>query len=316
MKNYAQIRKELGENKVRKDEPLAPFTSIKIGGAADLFFEAETVDDLVNAVKCSNKHKVPFFLLGGGTNLLISDKGFPGLVIRNKTSNIQPVKMKKNSGGHTVYIRADSGVQVNRLVRYTLSESLAGLEYFLGQPGTVGGAIWINAHNMWAGKKYFGDSVVEAELLDKNGNRKKVPLSYFNFGYDRSILQDTGEIVLSVTLKLKKSDKEKLWKTAQDTLKYRQDTQPLNYPSSGCAFRNPNSTTSTGYLIDNVGLKGKKIGGAMFSEKHAAFIVNVDNAKAKNVKSLLDLAKKKIKKKYNIEVKEEIVLVGDFTKHV
>lgn len=323
MKNYNQVIHELGENRVRRDEILAPYTTIKIGGPADLFFEAVTVDNLVKAVGIARKHGVAFFVLGGGTNLIISDKGFRGLVIRNKTSNIQPVKLKGTSSVDAVYIKVESGVQVNRLVRYALNEGLARLEYFLGQPGTVGGAMWINAHNMWAGRKFFGDNVVEAEVLDKQVNRKTVPVSYFNFGYDRSLLQESGDIVLTVTLALKKGDKEQLWQSAQETLNYRRETQPLNYLSSGCSFRNispeearrigtPNNTTSTGFLIDSLGLKGTRIGGAEFSKKHAAFILNVDNAKAADVKALLDLAKEKIQDRYGIEVREEIVLLGEF----
>lgn len=323
MNRYKEIINKLGRNRVKLDEVLAPYTTIKIGGPADLFFEATITDDLVQAVGISRKHGVDYFVLGGGSNLIISDKGFRGLVIRNKTSNIQLVKVKGKVAIDIIFIKVDSGVQVNRLVRYSLDEGFAGLEYFLGQPGTVGGAMWINAHNMWAGRKFFGDNVVEAEVLDKEGNPKTVPVYYFNFGYDKSDLQESGEIVLTVTLALKKGDKEQLWQSAQETLNYRRATQPLNYPSSGCSFRNispeearrigtPNNTTSTGFLIDSLGLKGTRIGGAKFSEKHAAFIINVDNAKAADVKALLDLAKEKIKDRYGIEVMEEVVLIGEF----
>jgi UDP-N-acetylmuramate dehydrogenase len=139
-----------------------------------------------------------------------------------------------------------------------------------------------------------------------------VQASYFEFGDDKSKIQETGELVLSVTLKLKKGEKSKLWDFAQKTIQHRRNTQPFDFPSSGCIFRNPNNTTSTGYLLESIGLKGKQIGGAKFSEKHAAFIVNVKNAKAADVVDLIDLAKEKIKMKYNIDLKEEIVLVGKF----
>jgi UDP-N-acetylmuramate dehydrogenase len=322
MKSYTNIITKLGKNRVLTDEILASYTTIKLGGPADLFFQAETTEDLVNAVKTAQQNKVKYFVMSGGTNLIISDKGFRGLVIRNKTSNIRPTKMTGGTKTDKVFLKVDSGVFVNRLVRYALDDGLAGLEYFLGQPGAVGGALWINAHNMKAGKKYFGDHVVEAELLDKKGQVSKVARSYFKFGYDQSEIQDTGDIVLNVTLELEKGDKKKLWEYAKKVLDYRRDTQPLNIPSSGCSFRNispeqaeqigTGDIISAGYLVDSVGLKGKRIGGAMFSDKHAAFILNTDNAKASDVKTLLDLAKKKIKDKYGIKINEEVVLVGDF----
>jgi UDP-N-acetylmuramate dehydrogenase len=310
--NYSEIIKRLGKGRVVKNQPLAPYTSIKIGGPADLFFEAETNEDLIKAVQLAKKYQVSYFILGGGTNLLVSDKGFRGLVIRNRTSSIKLIKVKGVHKVNTVYIKVDAGVQVNRLVRFALDEGLAGLEHFLGQPGTIGGAVWINAHNIKAGNKFFADNIVETELLDKGGNKRAVQASYFEFGYDKSKIQETGELVLSVTLKLKKGEKSKLWDFAQKTIQHRRNTQPFDFPSSGCIFRNPNNTTSTGYLLESIGLKGKQIGGAKFSEKHAAFIVNVKNAKAADVVDLIDLAKEKIKMKYNIDLKEEIVLVGKF----
>ena len=321
--NYQALAEGLDKRRVLYHHLLAPYTSIKIGGPADLFFEAESLPDLLQAVRLARRLKVPFFILGGGTNLLVADTGFRGLVIHNKTNNIQTVKIKGTGKIEEVYLKVDSGVQVNRLVRYTLNEGLAGLEVFLGQPGTVGGAMWINAHNMRFGPKFFGDVVVTAEILKQNGEVVAVPAAYFQFGYDKSSLQQTREIVLTVTIKLQKEDKHKLWEIAQEVVAYRRDTQPLNFPSSGCVFRNiskqaaqqiqtPNRTTSTGFLIESVGLKGVQIGGAKFSEKHAAFIVNVAHAKAADVKALIDLAKNKVKSKYGIEIKEEIVLVGDF----
>lgn len=320
--NYTNLIKELGENRVRLKENLASHTSIRIGGPAELFFEAETIDDLIKAVGSASRYKIPFFILGGGTNLIISNKGFSGLVIKNKTSLIQPIKIQKRLDDQLIYLKVESGVFVNRLVRYSLEESLSGLEHFLGQPGTIGGAVWINAHNTKA-KVFFSDLVVEADLLDRQGKVRNVSASYFKFGYDKSLLQKTQEVVLSVVIKLRKNNHKQLWEKAKQALEYRRVNQPYDFPSAGCVFQNisineaekigtPKKTTSCGYLIESVGLKGYQIGGAQFSDKHAAFIINTGKATADDVKALINIAKNKIRDKYGLEIKEEVVLVGDF----
>jgi len=330
-KNYQNLINILGETRIVLNEKLAKYSSFRIGGTADLFFRANTLDDLITGVKAAYNSKVPFFIIGGGTNLLISDKGFRGLIIKNDTGGIKFAgargkKQEKNNSNlariHTVYLEVESGVGMNRLVRYTLDQGFEGLEAFLGQPGTVGGAVWINAHNMQE-KIYFGDVLVSAKLLTKKGEVKNIPSKYFDFDYDYSILQKTEEIVLSVILKLEVGDKSKLWKIAQKVLDYRQKTQPTGIFSSGCTFRNirkseairlatPDFTTSSGFLLESVGLKGYELGSAQFSETHANFIINKREASSSDVLKLISLAKIKVKQIYGVDLKEEIVLVGEF----
>lgn len=329
--SYKKIIDTLGQNRVLTNEPLSKYSTFSLGGPADLFYKALTTAELVKAITTVRACEIPFFIMGGGTNLLIGDKGFRGLVIKNETKSIKLVgawgkfnsrNTDKSTRVNTVYIEVDSGVGVNRLVRFTLDQGFSGLEPFLGQPGSVGGAVYINAHNMHLGK-FIGEKVFSAKILKPANEVANVPFSYFKFGYDKSVLQKTGEIVLSVIFKLAAGDKNSLWEKAQEEFDYRRKTQPAGVYTSGCTFRNiseseavriatPNYTKSAGYLIESVGLKNYQIGGAKFSQEHANFIVHSGGATASNVLELIRKAQKSIKDKYAINLVEEIVLVGEF----
>lgn len=329
-KNYEKLIAALGENKVSRDSPMALYTSFKIGGPADLFYRAKTIQELVTAIKAANKLSIPYFILGGGTNILVSDKGIRGLVIKNDTNKITLAGIRGNKDAsqtktrirfHTAFIKAESGVMVNRLVRFTLDEGFGGLEPFLGQPGTVGGAVFINAHNMKMGK-YFTDVLVEAKILNKRRQIVDVPVDYFKFGYDQSLIQKTGEIILSVMLKLTVNQKDVIWEKAQEALNYRTTSQPMGKFSAGCIFKNiplsdamrlgtPNHTRSAGFLIECVSLKGMKVGQAQISSQHANFIVNLGKASESQVSELIDLVEKKVKNKFGVSLEKEIVFVGE-----
>ncbi len=326
-KKYRKLIEILGENKVQLNEQLDKYSSFHIGGPADIFFKATNISDLVKAVTNAWFLNVPVIVISGGTNLLISDLGYRGLVIKNETNGIKMVgfvggKEEKTTKIHTVLLEVESGVSINRLVRFVLDQGLIGLEAFLGQPGSVGGAVWSNAHNMKMGK-FFGDKIASAKILQPPGKIIEVNRNYFKFGYDQSIIQKTGDIVLTVRLKLNTGEKSLLWKQAQEALNYRRKTQPVGIFSSGCVFKNikksmaiklatPNYTCSTGFLLERVGLKGYQIGNAYFSREHANFIINNGKAKAKDVFALINLAKKRVKETFQIDIEEEIVFVGDF----
>lgn len=325
----AQFIETLGEHRIKRDEPMALHTTFKVGGPADVYLEAETTDELIKAVRTAIELELPYFVFGGGSNMLVSDKGIRGVVIRNKTKNIKILSFTGKYAQGTkqvdeVYVEADSGIAMNYLVRYTIQEGLQGLECFLGLPGTVGGAIWNNSHFRQPMNEFVGNFVHSAKLLDNEGKVKEVDNFYFNFKYDYSTLHDTNEIVLSVVFRLKPGNTEELWKyAAEQSVQKRHDEQPLEMPSSGCTFQNvskddarrlstPNGTQSAGYLIDQAGLKGTKIGNAMISQKHANFIVNLGGATAADIKQLAELARQKVKEKFAVELHEEIKLVGEW----
>jgi len=322
-KNLQELQKVFG-NRVKIDEPMSKHTTFKIGGPAEFYLEVEKIDDLALAVNTARKLKIPFFMLGGGSNIIVSDNGIKGLVIKNNCRRFEVMSMvgkvkNRKIDVDSALVFAQSGVIMNQLVRYTIDEGLGGLEYQLGLPGTVGGAIYMNS-NFPKKKSYVGEVVYKVKLLTEDGSIKEVDNSYFNFSYDKSILQETNEIILSVIFKLKPVDKKNLWTRGTEVLNYRNETQPKGI-SAGCTFRNismldainiptPDRITSAGYLIDKAGLKGKRIGDAVVSDKHANFILNMGNAKAKDVASLLDLVKHEVFKKFGVKLVIEVKTIG------
>ncbi|MDP1722622.1 MAG: FAD-binding protein [Candidatus Gottesmanbacteria bacterium] len=334
-----------------KDVSLAPYTTFKIGGPAEFFYEAGTIEEIVESVSQARALDLPVTLLGGGTNILIGDKGIRGLVIKNNTGaiTIRGMKASYRSGKKvgSVYVEADSGVLFNKLVRFTVDEGLGGLEAHLGLPGTVGGAIYMNSKWTKAASKdaaqgivtqnnrrryfgtlpmptsYVGDAVYQATILTPQNETKIVDRTFFRFAYDTSAIQKTGDIVLQVVFALTPGEKDGLWKVANHSIAYRRVSQPQGVKSSGCTFRNlspaeaisvssPNQTTSAGFLVDHAGLKGLKIGDAQISPVHANFIVNNGHASARDVVELIELARRKVKEQFGIELVEEIVRVGEF----
>ena len=300
---------------------LAKHTYFKLGGPADYFVEAKTKEELVEAVRYAIDQKLPYLVLGGGSNVLIGDLGFRGLVIKNRTSS---VKIKGFAGGvdkgkldlKEAIVQADSGVTANYLIRYTLDEGLAGLEDMLGLPGTVGGAVYNNSHHL---DKLWGDHIVEVEVLDLEGKIKKYTQKECQFDYDYSVFHKTKETILSASFQLKRGDKAKLWEVATEAVKRRSSTQPLGLPSSGCMFKNISladrmrlgvPTASAGYLIDKAGLKGLSVGGAKVSDVHANFIINDGTAKASHVNELVALVRSKVKEKFGVDLIEEVILIG------
>lgn len=326
-----QIKNILGPLRVRENELLSKHTYFKIGGPAKLFFEARSVDDLRLAVTSAHQYQVPFVVLGGGANILVADKGFDGLLIKNRADGIKLVGIKGTIGKtgrgiKNALVWAASGTPMNQLARFTIDQNLEGLEFLLSVPGTVGGGIKINAHFEVEKGEFLGDRLASAALFDpKTGDIKTVQKDYFKFDYDYSKIQETGEIVLEAVFQLDRTnDQSALWQRAMDNVKRRNREQPIGIACSGCTFRNishedamrlatPNLTTSTGYIIDKLGLKGATMGGAQISTHHANFIINAGEATAGDVLKLINLVKQKAKEVYNLDLKEEIFYIGEFT---
>lgn len=330
MQYIEEIKNILGPLRVFENEPISKHTYIKIGGPARLFFEAKTPEDLKLALQTAHRYQIPFVVLGGGANVLVSDKGFDGLVTKNRNAQIKLVGIKgtitKNGQGiKNALVSVSSGTPMNQLARFTIDQGLEGLEFLLSVPGTVGGGIKINAHFEVERGEFLGNRLVSATLFDpKDGDIKNVAQDYFKFSYDYSTIQDTGEIVLDATFRLDAAqDKSALWQRAMEGVKRRNAEQPIGIACSGCTFRNishedavrlatPNLTTSTGYIIESLGLKGERVGGAQVSAHHANFIINSGEATAQNVLELISLIKAKAKETYGLDLKEEIFFIGDF----
>ena len=280
---------------------LAPYTTFKIGGRAKYFCEARNSEDIITAITMAKKEDLPFFILGNGSNILVSDNGFEGLVIKFSIFNFQFSNNK---------ITADAGVLLSKLVDESVKLGLTGLEWAAGIPGTVGGAVRGNAGA-------FGSSIVdivkEIKVLDIGTSQVQILNNKdCKFGYRDSVFKHNKNLILlSVELELKKGDKERSREMIREYLKKRQETQPLEFMSAGCIFKNP-AGRSAGYLIEQCGLKGKKINGAMISEKHANFIINTGGAKAEDVINLINLCKEKVKEKFGVKLEEEIEYLGEF----
>ena len=285
------------EVKIEKNINLAPLTTFKIGGPAKYFCQVKTEEELIQAIKWAKKKKIPYFVIGGGSNLLISDKGFKGLVIKLSMEQCQLIENKLFLG---------SALRLSQAVRFLVKNNLTGLEWAAGIPGTVGGAVRGNAG---AFGQEISDCLLKATVL-RRGKIIELKNREIKFTYRQSIFKKNKDIILNVVLKLKKGERQKNEKLIQNNIQRRKKAQP-SQPSAGCVFKNP-KPKSAGALIDQCGLKGKQIGGAKISEKHANFIVNTGQAKARDVKNLIELIKKQVKDKFDIELKEEIEYLGEF----
>jgi len=300
MKKTEKFIQKLGFSRIKLDEPLKFYTWIKVGGPADYFFEAENEEDIVLAVKTSIKADIPYTIIGLGANVLFSDKGFRGLVIVNKAKNIKFLPHN--------HVEVESGVNVMDLAREAGGRGLGGLERMTKVPATVGGAVFMNAGDTGI-SEFFEDLIIFVKVIDQDGVVKKIYPEDLNFSYRTSRFQKSSEIILSARLELKKMTKEEIDEKVRDIL-VRKTHHPAG-PSVGSTFRNPEGEHA-GSLIDKCNLKGKNIGGAKISEQHANFIINTGNAKADDVKSLIDLMKSSVKDKFNIDLVEEVRYLGEW----
>lgn len=294
---------------IKKNVILAPFTTFGIGGPAEYFCGAKNAGDIIEAIKWAKNHRRPYYILGGGSNLLIADEGMKGLVIKVKSpfDNVQGRRQSKvKSQKDKAKVFAEAGVNLSNLLLFCIEHSLSGLEFLTGIPGTLGGAIVGNA-----GTKdgYIAEFIDKVTVLGQDSKIYDIEAKQCGFGYRSSRFRKSGEIVLSAVLKLKKSQKEEIKKKIKKILEKRKD-QPKG-KSAGCIFKNPVGK-SAGYFISKVGLKGKSIGGIKVSEKHANFFINTGGGRAREVIQLIKLVQRKVKEKFNIVLEPEIFFLGEF----
>jgi UDP-N-acetylmuramate dehydrogenase len=300
---------ECGADRVRRDAPLAPFTTFKVGGPAECLVEVRNAGELAAACQLAMELGVPAVVLGGGSNVLVSDAGVRGVVIRVHGG----ATVREGESG----VRADAGVNLNGLIRWSIGCGLAGLEAFAGTPGSVGGAVCGNAHY---GGRSIGDCIRSVRLWSEGRESADVPASDMEFAYGGSRVQRTGEVVVSALFELTTGgDPTTMRAAARHALVHRQRTQPLGLPSAGCVFRNPDPAVdrippgippSAGALIDRAGLKGQMIGGAKVSTTHANFIVNDGRATASDVRRLIDRCRDQVFARFGVTLREEIRLLG------
>jgi UDP-N-acetylmuramate dehydrogenase len=306
----AAVTGQLGVACVRANAPLAPLTTFKVGGPADWLIDVRTVDELGAVLAAAREFGVPTTLLGGGSNVLIGDRGIRGAVVRMRLM----VVMESEPGR----VRAEAGVTINGLVRWTVGRGWRALEAWAGTPGTVGGAVYGNAH--YAGRN-IGDLICDVGLMSRDGIPGTVPRDLMEFGYDSSRLQRTREILIWAEFAVVRGAPGLLRQTARESLAYRKRTQPLEAPSAGCIFQNPNPArdrvpsgmpASAGALVDRAGLKNHRIGGARISPTHANFVVNDGHATAQDIQTLIETARDAVRDRFGVELRDEVVRLGEF----
>ena len=306
------LRHALGPDRVRRGEVLAPYTTFRIGGPADLYYEAGSADELADAILAARAHGVPFFLLGLGANILIGDRGFRGLVIRNvaRATEVFPA---------THRLWSESGAVVfPDLIETAISHGLSGLEHYVGIPSTVGGALWQNLHFLAPAPArertmFIAEVTYEAEILTIEGERRTVGVDYFEFGYDQSILHHRPDIVLTATFQLAPDDPERMRRIVEENLEWRRERHPPldTEPSAGSIFKKIQGI-GAGRLIDECGLKGTCVGGAMVTHRHANILINRGGATAADVRALIAQIQEVVEQRTGHRLEPEIGFVGEF----
>jgi len=302
---------ELGPDRLERDVPLASLTTFRIGGPADLLYRAATADELRRALQTAKDLQVPHFLLGRGANILVGDKGYRGLVIRSEVGGIHFLDSERVTAGSGVDTFPD-------LIDATVSRQLGGLHHFVGIPSTVGGALWQNLHFLSPAPErertvFIEEFLESAEILTWDGERKSVPVEYFEFGYDYSILHEQADVVLTATFRLTPTPSEELHRVIRENLAWRDERHPdlWLYPCVGSIFKKIEGI-GAGRLIDECGLKGRVHGRAAIFHKHANIIVNLGGATASEVLTLIDMARDTVARETGHELIPEIKFVGEF----
>jgi len=300
----------LDRSRLEKNALLAPYTTFRIGGPADLLYSATSADDLAAAITAARDADIPFFVLGLGANILMGDGGFRGLVIRNVAA--------AHAWTADGLLRAESGAVVQDLVLESARLGWSGLEHYIGIPSTVGGAIWQNLHFLSPAPErertmFIAEVFESCEILSEQGVRGTVSADYVKFGYDDSVFHHRDDYVLAATFRLEKADPADLFRIHQENLSWRGARHPWLqvHPSAGSIFRKIEGI-GAGRLVDQCGLKGARIGGAQISHLHANIIVNLGGASAADVRALIALAQREVKKKFSQQLVPEIGFIGEF----
>ena len=297
-----QLQEIVNKNNILKNEPMSKHTSLKIGGNADYFVKIKSVEELKKVLELADENDVPVTIIGNGNNLLVKDGGIRGIVVK---LNLNSFKIRKTS--KEILITAESGMTLATLSNIAQKEEIEGLEFLSGIPGTIGGAIRMNAGAYGSEMK---DVVVKTRYMTYDGKLKTLELDDHKFEYRNSIFSKLDVIIIDTTLKLKKGSKQEIETKIKEYATARRNSQPLEYPNAGSTFKRKEGII-TAKLIDECGLKGFSIGDAEVSSKHAGFIINKGKATADDVLKLVEHVKKEIKNKYNLDLELEILVLGE-----
>ena len=311
--NIERLAARLDAAHLRRNERLAPYTTFKIGGPADLFYEATSANALANAVLAARELDVPYFVLGLGANVLIGDRGFRGLVVRNVAR-----AHEFREQGDTCRLWTESGAVVKDLIQESVARGWSGLEHYVGIPSTIGGAIWQNLHFLSPAPErertmFIAEVFESCEILSEESERKTVGPEYVKFGYDDTVFHHRRDIVLWATFTLAKADQAVLHRILQENLSWRGGRHPWLewHPSAGSIFKKMEGV-GAGRLVDQCGLKGHRHGNAQISHIHANIMVNLGGATAKDVRELIAIAQEAVVRNCGVKLEPEIGFIGEF----
>lgn len=300
MDKYKGLEEILSKDSIKYNEPMKKHTTMKVGGPCDCLVEPSNVEEIQKVLEYAKENNIKYYIIGNGSNLLVKDEGVHALVIKiaSKFSYVEV------NGEH---IKAYSGCSVPKLAQIAKENSLSGLEFACGIPGSVGGGIRMNAG---AYGSEMVNVVEKVGFLDENGNLKEIDGKDAHFTYRHSMFVDNPQyVVVYAIYKLVKGNKEEISKIMEENMNSRKQKQPIEYPNFGSVFKRPEGYF-VGKLVDDCGLKGYKIGGAQVSTKHSGFMINIGDATCKDVLDLIEYVKEKVYEKFNVKLQEEVVILG------
>lgn len=297
-----ELQNFLNRADILKNEPMAKHTSFKIGGNAEYFIKVKSIQNLKKILILANRKNIPITIVGNGTNLLVREGGIKGFVLK---LDFNEFKIKRNA--NEILITVEAGMSLAALSAIALKEEIEGLEFLSGIPGTIGGAVRMNAGAYGTEMK---DIVLKTKVMTYDGKVKNLTLEEQNFSYRNSVFANNEFIILETTLKLKKGNKEEIEAKMKEYALSRKNSQPLEYPNAGSTFKRVEGKI-TAKLIDECGLKGFNVGDAEISRKHAGFVVNKGNATAEDVLNLSKIVQQKVKEKFDVNIELEILVLGE-----
>lgn len=291
----------IDEAKIRKDEPMRTHTTFRVGGPADYFVTPETDEEIAEVIRACREYEIPYYIVGNGSNLLVGDKGFRGVVIQIFKS-MNRITVDGES------LKAQAGCGLAQIANAALESGLAGFEFAAGIPGTLGGAVVMNA-GAYGGE--MKDILVSVTVLTKDGEKKVLSVDELKLGYRTSIIPENEYIVLGAEIQLKAGDRTEIKARMDELREQRVSKQPLEYPSAGSTFKRPEGYFA-GKLIQDAGLKGYTVGGARVSEKHSGFVINVGGATASDIQELMARVTEIVKDQAGVTLEPEVKRIGEF----
>ena len=301
LKFYDELTDYIEETRIYKEEPMKKHTTFRVGGNADYFVEPKTEEEVKNVVSLCKSEEMPYFILGNGSNLLVGDKGYRGVIIQI-CKEMNQIEVQGTS------LLVQAGALLSKVGSAALKAGLTGFEFASGIPGTMGGAVFMNA-GAYGGE--MKDILAEVTVLDERGEVRVLKKEELGLGYRTSAVAKKGYVVLSARVELQSGDKKKIEARMQELKVQRTTKQPLEYPSAGSTFKRPEGYFA-GKLISDSGLRGFQVGGAQVSEKHCGFVINKENATASDIVELMNQVIEKVQNEFGVTLEPEVRKLGEF----